>query len=793
MNFTESPGYCALRKALSERPGDFVAVVGAGMSAESGLPTWKKLSLLLIDEAEALVNAKKESDIPLDITPNFERLRFDKDLWKTMSNVRTILEKTAFEGSIRKHLRYGNPPPPPNSLINLWKVGIKGIVTPNLDSLTADAFASCFSRGVDSSTARDTRRYLEFIGDERRFVFQPHGQLGDPDSWVMTPEVLARILKDASYRSWWDRLLASRNLIFLGINEDDISIKSYILNNSSNRSHFVVAPASSATRLTLLQQVGFQHVPYQIRRQTSTGEEDHCELRQLIESLVDLKPQEVLPPAAYEGAPGSISDLPTPQQLQNFPIERTRHLLNAAVASILPAEGDAEGETLEVFDKLRREYLLAFTSAAAVDPKSKYNMLHGYRVIDVIGEGAFGRVYLAELPSNGKKVAIKVIHPQMLSSGGHLNAFRRGAYAMRLLTKRNVSGMVPLVQAFEVPFSIVMEYVEGMDLEDAIDNHCFPDLALRLRVIRRVAEVVHAAHSIREQVLHRDLKPGNILLAGYSYEDEDPTNFVKVVDFDLCWHKYATAETIVHHKGSRGYAAPEMFDKRIGSTRRSSVDVYGLGMLLYYVLTGNHPTLGMRERPSFEADLATDIRQRYRLQWTSLGWHLARAVAVATNTDPTERCTLPDIIAMLDSAISLEYGNACDTYLPIVAMQVLEAVLGAGADVQFEDFGRVIEHSRGCKLLKCELRSTPPGFLVTSTVRMTKDKVVGGPDQEKRDHKVAERIRKEANSRKYQFRWGANRSMREAVLSNSFPSFRFKELSHFSDVLRRVWEEIDKN
>ena len=793
MNFTKSPGYCALQKALSERPGDFVAVVGAGLSAASGLPTWQQLSLSLINEAEAFSKSQERRGTPLDISPNFEKLKRDSDLWKTMAAVKTVLQGAAFEAAIKRHLRYENPPTPPNSLINLWKIGIKGVVTPNLDSLAADAFACCFRRGVDVSSAMNTTRYLEFIGDERRFVFQPHGQLGNPGSWVMTPDALATILKDASYKSWWDRLLASRNLIFLGVNESDVSIKSYILDNSSNRSHFVIAPDSSATRFTILKEVGFQHVPYRIRRQTSTGGDDHSELEELIESLVGLTQQEVIPPAAYEGDPGSISDLPTPEELQGFPIEKTRHLLNAAVASILPEEGDVESEALAVFDKLRRRFLLAFTSAAAVDPKSEYNMLHGYRILDVIGEGAFGRVYLAEWPSDGKKVAIKVIHPQMLSSGGHLNAFRRGAHAMRLLTKKQVSGMVPLVQAFEVPFSIVMEYVEGLDLEKAIDGHRVGNLASRLRIIRRVAEVVHAAHSIREQVLHRDLKPGNILLSGYSYEDEDPVNFVKVVDFDLCWHKYATAETIVHHKGSRGYAAPEMFDRRIGSTRRSSVDVYGLGMLLYFVLTGNHPTPGMTARPSFETELAKDIRQRYRLQWSSLGWHLARTVAVATNNVPTDRCTLPDMIAMLDNAISLEDGEACDTYLPIVAMQVIEAVVGVGVEVRFDDFRRIIEHTWRYKLLRCVLSSTPPGFLVTTTVRMTKDKGVAGCDQEKRDHKVADRIRKEANSKNFQFQWEANRSMREAIISHRFSSFRLKELGNFSDVLRRTWEEIDKN
>lgn len=792
MKYEDNPNYLELRRAISERPGDFVAIVGAGLSAQSGLPTWKQLTSMLIQHAENYCVDLVACGTPPDIQLNFEKLSNENDLWKVMKVIKSCLPKSDFEAAVKKHLQHNCPPRPPVTLVNLWRLGIKGIVTPNLDPLAVDAYANCFSRGVDVSDA-STRRYMEFLGDERHFVFQPHGTLGNSDSWVLTPDELSTIITDASYRQWWDRLLSSRNLLFLGINESDTSIKTYILNNSSKRRHFVVAPTDAGKRMTLLQEIEFLHVPYEVFRNESLGTEDHSQLAELIESIVDIQPKELIPPAAFQGSVRSISELPTPEEMLKLPIDRARELLNSAVASILSNDGDAKDESLEAFNGIRKRYLPLFSSLGAVEPDSQYDTLYGYRVVDVIGEGAFGRVYRATRLGDMSTFSIKIIHSQMLSSGDHLNAFRRGAYAMRLLSKRRIEGMVAFEEAFEVPFSIVMEFIDGQDLEHAIESRLLRSLLKKLQVMRRVAEIVHSAHSTREQVLHRDLKPGNILLNGYSYEDEEPLAYVKVVDFDLCWHKYATAQTIVHHKGSRGYAAPEMFDHSLGSSRRASVDVFGLGMLLYFVLTGNHPIPGMTERPSFESSLAADIRRLYRSNWTALGWHLARAVRVCTESTPSRRCTVPDFIAMLDTSISLESKDSPEMYLPIIGIQLLEDVIPGITDIEYQDFGRTLIFSRGNKSLRLSLSARGTNITARFTIRITKDEALGGAGHPRRDAKVEERIKKIAMTEGYEFFWVANRSMREATVSGILPKISSQNVRNLSGVIRQAWEEIERN
>lgn len=789
MGYDENASYLSLRKAISERPKDFVAIVGAGVSAQSGLPTWEKLVDLLLIDLEKHIKSLKELRQEPVLAPNIEILKKSADTWYVMGCIRNILERALFESRIKYHLKFDSPPPPPDILVSIWRLGIKGIVTPNLDTLASDAYAKCFSRAADVSSAR-SHKYLEFLGDERNFVFQPHGELSDSRSWVLTNDKLADLIKDESYKNWWDNLLSSRNLIFIGVNESDVSIKSYILNNTTNRTHYVIAPIEAANRMPLLKNIGFQLVPYRVQV-TSENIEDHSELQSLIGSLLMYTSKEVIPPAAYTGSVVSPSELPSPQDLQKLQISDVRTRLNAAVASILPKQGDAPEKILYEFEALRKKYLFSFMGASAVEPNTDYDLIHGYRVIEKIGEGGFGAVYFANRLSDKKKFAIKVIHPQIIQSGPHLNAFRRGAYAMRVLTKKKISGMVLLESAFEVPFSIIMEYIDGYDLERAIKNGALPNIADRLAVVREVARIVYSAHCTEEQILHRDIKPGNVLLIGYSYEPDTLISMIRVTDFDLCWHRYATAQTVVHHEGSQGYAAPEIFDQGLGSTRKAWVDVYGLGMLLYFILSEKHPVPGMTSADSFEGVFSNEIRGRWKFTWESLAWYLARCVRLATNLHPQERPSVPDFIDMLNVALSFQTESGTNDYLPIIAMQLVE-MIKEDSKIKFLDFGRKLELNREPKELSITLEGKANGVEINASVRLDKGLELKGEDKDKRDQRVGGRIKQIASSSGCEAVFIANAASREALIKAKVDSVNLLEIKKIAETLARVWHTISQ-
>ena len=192
-----------------------------------------------------------------------------------------------------------------------------------------------------------------------------------------------------------------------------------------------------------------------------------------------------------------------------------------------------------------------------------------YHIIDLIGMGGFGSVFLASDTIIERKVAIKVPHQQ----GGDLEDL---AMEARLLAALNHPNIVQVLTAeiIDDVFFIVMEYVSGRSLEDILRENKKLDLTTALDYFWQVCEAVKYAHS--RKILHRDLRPANTLI---SAEDK-----VKVADFGTSkmLEKSTFAKTRV---GSPPYMSPEQFKGR--ATMAS--DVYSLGVMLYEMLTGNLP------------------------------------------------------------------------------------------------------------------------------------------------------------------------------------------------------------
>ncbi|HSN19467.1 MAG TPA: serine/threonine-protein kinase [Usitatibacter sp.] len=205
-----------------------------------------------------------------------------------------------------------------------------------------------------------------------------------------------------------------------------------------------------------------------------------------------------------------------------------------------------------------------------------------YQVVAELGRGATGKVYLAEDPFAKRKVAIKVAWPDALKNRED-GAFYRGMFLNEaaLAGKLNHPHIVQIYDAVvEEDYSyIVMEYVEGGTLE----KFCQPESLLEPR---EVAEIVFKcvralafAHALG--LTHRDIKPGNIL----HNEGTD----IKIADFGAAINRVSD-RTMIMNVGSPAYMAPELVT---GSGQASQVtDIYGLGIVMYYLLTGKLPYQG---------------------------------------------------------------------------------------------------------------------------------------------------------------------------------------------------------
>ncbi len=192
-----------------------------------------------------------------------------------------------------------------------------------------------------------------------------------------------------------------------------------------------------------------------------------------------------------------------------------------------------------------------------------------YRIIEPLGSGGFGTVYLAEDTWIDKRVAIKVPHRQNLDFGELLRE-------PRLLAALNHPNIVTVITAEkqEDVFFIVMEYVPGETLESLIAARGALELPLALDYICQIANAMDHAH--RQGVIHRDLRPANVFVT--------EKGLLKVGDFGTSRFLEIAAHgtTVI---GSPPYMAPEQFEGRAVFAS----DIYSLGVSMYQMLTGELP------------------------------------------------------------------------------------------------------------------------------------------------------------------------------------------------------------
>ncbi len=192
-----------------------------------------------------------------------------------------------------------------------------------------------------------------------------------------------------------------------------------------------------------------------------------------------------------------------------------------------------------------------------------------YRILSPLGSGGFGSVFLAEDIWIRKKVAIKVPHKQNLD-------FTEMLKEPRLLASMNHPNIVTVLTAEKQDsvFFIVMEYVPGQTLEQIILREGALDVSRALDFTCQICNAVDHAH--RVGVLHRDLRPGNMLVS--------EAGMLKVTDFGTSRFLEIAAHgtTVI---GSPPYMAPEQF---YGKAVFAS-DVYSVGVTMYQMLTGELP------------------------------------------------------------------------------------------------------------------------------------------------------------------------------------------------------------
>jgi hypothetical protein len=207
-----------------------------------------------------------------------------------------------------------------------------------------------------------------------------------------------------------------------------------------------------------------------------------------------------------------------------------------------------------------------------------------YRIGRKIGSGGIGVVYAAEHVTLGHEVAVKVLRGAAARDGGEIARLRREAYIQVHVEHPNVVRVLDLDQMSDGSIYVVMDRLVGQSLADKLarDGVLAPGHAIT--IFSHVCRALDAAH--KKDVVHRDLKPGNIFLC------ED--GVAKVLDFGMS--KLASAESLTqagYTLGTPEYMAPEQC---IGAQVEPRTDIYALGVMMYEALTGELPIVAPSRR-----------------------------------------------------------------------------------------------------------------------------------------------------------------------------------------------------
>jgi TolB-like protein/Tfp pilus assembly protein PilF len=248
-----------------------------------------------------------------------------------------------------------------------------------------------------------------------------------------------------------------------------------------------------------------------------------------------------------------------------------------------------------------------------------------YELLEEIGRGGQGTVYRAHQKSLNRAVALKVIVPGPWTIATHLKRFRREAEAAANLDH---PGILPIYEVGERDgccyFS--MKFVEGGQL-DQIVGRAPQSIRQSAELIAKVARTVHYAHE--HGILHRDIKPGNILLDAKGEPHLTDFGLARLVETE------STVTRTMEVMGTPSYMAPE---QAVGNNAAisSATDIYGLGAVLYQLLTGHPPFAGGTTYETIKLVLDTEPRQP-RLLNPKIDRDLSTICLKCLEKDPSRR------------------------------------------------------------------------------------------------------------------------------------------------------------
>ncbi|MCK5827918.1 protein kinase [Candidatus Bipolaricaulota bacterium] len=626
---TKQTAFDDLRNIAAEHTDRLIAWIGSGLSRPAGLPSWIELRRVLHEELECKASFLGKAEGNLDISAKLAAIESQQDMWIAFDMLRNSLGKTTYQSIIRRQLEPATTCTIPYVYQLLWKLPMAGLINLNLDGLATRSFHNVYtSRYVNEFTGRNAGDHAHVLKSPHPFILNLHGFHADASSWVLTNTERAKLQHNKGCCSFIDACLMDRTVVFAGVTADDRAVKRYLESLTKRKvdfgTHYWLTSRTDPGADLWAEKAGVRIINY-------SSEDNHSELLRALELILEFVPNEDEPaaPVAMTACSEMQPPLPSPGELQRMDPGDARIILNGHACNILSAKSPA---AYAAFNKFCEDYGLAIHGAWYTKPP--HNRFFGYELGKRIGGGAFSSVFGAR-DEEGGLFAVKVLREELRDSPSMFQSFRRGVQSMRILAEHNLSGIVPYQDASEIPASVIMERIDGPNLHEAVESGELDDWWKVIRFAFDLSSVVRAAHLLPERVLHRDIRPSNIMLRGFFTQDDWE---VLVLDFDLSWHLGASELSVLEYPTLSGYLAPEQLERMThASTRNALVDSFGFGMTLYFARTGISPLSLEHRHSNWEEKVAKNIAACGCGAWNSLSNRYARMIINCTRDEQSER------------------------------------------------------------------------------------------------------------------------------------------------------------
>lgn len=653
------PAYRRLRDAHAERLRPLVFWVGAGLSQPARLPGWGQLRDALVASALETAALLPEADAKVKEAA-IDEAASSASLWEAFQILKREMGRAEFREEIRRIFDRAQDADVPPAYRSIWELpGVRGMLTLNLDEFAAKSHKRTrLNEDPAVFMGRDAADYAHVLSAGRPFIGNLHGVMDANQSWVFTRDEISALVNLPGYKDFISLVFGQMTVVFCGISAEDGAAGGFLeaLSNAGLDlgPHYWITDRVDTVTHTWAADAGISVIRYSPLTD-SAGHPDHVTpLQELFSDLREyISKDRVLSPLIADVT--AVEKLPSPKELRVYEDDDVRSLLSGHAKSLLTA--DRHGANAE-YERFLKEYAQAIHRAWYVTSDEPYNQFYSYTVERRISSSPFASVWRVRDPS-GDAYALKVLRLENLRSGPEIDSFRRGVQSLTFLTAAAVPGTASLKEAFEIPTAVVMQYIEGASLHDVIQPRNFDPWIDGLPVLESVCAHLKYGHRLPQGVLHRDVRPSNVIVPYFYWQpelgsDQPKKHDVALLNYDMSWHSAAKGESITGNLSEAGYYAPEQVVA--GDQARSTlVDSYGVGMCIYFTFTKkNPPTAGSRST-DWTTLLDDGFKPNPRLNWRSAPVRLRRLIERATAGDASVRPTVDQIeseLGLLRQAIT---------------------------------------------------------------------------------------------------------------------------------------------